>query len=415
MTRATWLRNSTAVTHLLLGVLLLPVLLVACSDNKSNKGPRFGAAITGTSTGGAFLITITINPNNVEPGQQAGITVVVATFNGAPIAGRPVQLSTSGGRLSTVSGTTDPAGKFVAFITVDAPGGGNTPGNIPATVTITATVDGLSASAILTIGAPAGLSITPGGPVTLSPGQAQTFTAAGGIEPYRWTATGGTLNTCCVPTVTYTAGTAVGNFSITVTDARGNSASATIVISGTVAGALTVSPASVTLSPGQAQIFQASGGVPGYRWSFPGNAGTLSTTSGPTTTLTAGTTSGTFNLLLTDSLGQAVSAAVTIQVSALKISPTQVAFTQQAPGTTKPGTCGTVAFTRTLTITGGVPPYSVSAFGPGTATLTGSNTVTYTFSQVMTGGTIIQDTVTVTDSAGTLVSASITVTCTPPA
>lgn len=290
----------------LLSFLLVPALLVGCSKkNDESRGPSAATgptSITGTATGANFILTITINPNAIPPGGTAGITVNATTVNGAPLANRDVQMTTGAGTLSKVSGKTDAAGKFVTSITMTDP-------RVTGAVQITATVMALTATAILNVVEPGVLTVIPA-TATLAPGQQQFFNCAGGVPPFRWEVSGGTLDTLAGPTVLFTAGNQLGTFTLKCTDAAGNVASATITIS-TVR--LEVVPSSATLAPGQSQIFQARGGVGPFTWSFPAGAGTLSTTSGPTTTLTAAATPGTFTLLLTDGTGATASAAVTIR------------------------------------------------------------------------------------------------------
>lgn len=395
----------------LVGLLLLPLLLAACSDNKGPAGPTFGTSVTGTASNGQFVLTVNINPNNVEPGQRAGITVRATTVNGAPLEGREVQLSTTHGVLDRVAGVTDAAGRFVAFITIPAPAGGNTPGNIPSQVTITATVDGLQAQGVLNVALPGALQVIPG-TATLAPGARQFFNCVGGVPPYRWEPSGGTLDVSTGPTVRFTAGTALGQFTLKCTDSAGNAAAATITIA---TERLSVVPGSVTLNPGQTQVFQAAGGVAPFTWSFPAGAGTLSSTTGPSIALTAGTTAGTFTLILTDATGQTASASVTIQVPGLALLPSSTERRFGATGD-PPGLCTIGTASVTLTVTGGVPPYTFSATA-GTVTppvLGAAGPVTYSLAVgTVSGGFSTTETVTVLDSRGVSATATVTVSCTP--
>ena len=73
------------------------------------------------------------------------------------------------------------------------------------------------------------LSISPD-KVFLKTGDIQQFKATGGVEPYKWTATGGSLDTDTGPTVTYTAGDVEGEYYVTVTDAQSQEATAIVNI-----------------------------------------------------------------------------------------------------------------------------------------------------------------------------------------
>lgn len=392
----------------LLSLLLMPALLLGCKGNSKTKGPSAvtgPSSITGTATGADFILTITINPNAIPPGGTAGITVTATTLNGAPLANRDVQMVTGAGTLSQVSGKTDAAGKFVTSITMTDP-------RVTGTVQITATVMALTVEAFLNVIEPGVLAIVPSS-ATMAPGATQFFNCVGGVPPYRWEPSGGTVNRPNEPSVIFTAGSVTGTFVLKCTDSAGNAAQATITITTAVGDALAVTPPSVTLGPGQTQTFQASGGTPPYTWSFPAGAGSLSTTTGPTTTLTAAATPGTFTLLLTDSQGRTASASVTISVPALTLLPETVTRTFGATGAA-PGTCSPGTISITFTVSGGAPPYSLSATA-GTvtpSTLSGPGTFTYSISPgTLTGGTVQTETITVRDALGNTDTATVRIEC----
>ena len=99
---------------------LFAVLVQACSDNKGPAGPTFGASTVGTAGPGQVRVQVAVNPNTIQPGRQAGVTVLVTNANGVPLEGRMVQLSTTIGTLSIVDGFTDAVGKFVSFLRITA-------------------------------------------------------------------------------------------------------------------------------------------------------------------------------------------------------------------------------------------------------------------------------------------------------
>lgn len=383
MTRSTPRHRWTPGATLLLSFLLVPALLVGCTKNDKSKGPGAGSSITGTATNGLFSLTVNPNPNNTNKGGSVGITVLAQTLNGAPLANRNVQMATSGGTLASVAGSTDAAGKFVTTLAIPPDYNGPNP------VEVSATVDGLTAKANVFVNDLGPLTVVPA-TATLAPSATQVFNCVGGVPPYRWEPSGGTLNTSAGPAVTFTAGNQLGVFDLKCRDSAGNAASARITIQ--PATALAVTPSAVTLAPGQTQVFQASGGVPPYTWSFPSGAGTLSTTTGPTTTLTAGTTLGTFTLILTDSTGATRQATITIS------------GTVAGPLTILPGdvtlNAGQV---QVFQARGGVPPYSWTATG-GTPTTGTGNSFTYTAGSVP--GTF---SVTLTDSINQAISAKVTI------
>ncbi len=391
--------------------LLLPALLAACSSQSGSKGPTFGAGITGTATNGLFSLTVNINPNTVGRGGSAGITVVAQTPNGIPLKGKSVQMSTSGGILSSVAGTTDAAGKFVTSISIPEDFDSSV-----ASVDVSATVDGLTAKATLNIGSLGVLAIVPTS-ATLAPGATQFFNCTGGVPPYKWEASGGTINISSGPSVIYTAGNQFGTFTLKCTDAAGTAVGAQITITNQALQAPVIAPTSAQLRPNQTQTFTVTGGTPPYSWSATG--GTLNTTAGTSVVYTAGNL-GQGLVCVTDGAGKQACATITITITPPKILPATVTRTFGATpsgSSDKVGSCNNIAITVTFTVTDGAPPYTMSATSGSfdKTTLPGPGTVTYSVTlNNVTGGTTDTETVTVLDSGGQSATATITITCTPP-
>ncbi len=394
----------------LASLLFIPALLVGCSKNSGSKGPTGpNAAVTGTASNGQATASLNFNPNTVAPGGSAGITLLLTTLSGAPIADQSVQWSTTGGTLATVSGKTDAAGKAVNTI------------SIPETSTsssevVTAVVANLTVKGTLFIGVPGQLKIDPAGPLTLAPGDHQQLDCVGGVDPVKWEPSGGDINPRNERQTSFTAGTLTGTFFEKCVDAANNSASVSVTITNAPGDTLKVTPNKLTLLVGQKQTFQASGGRPPYTWSFPAGAGTLSTTTGSSTTLTAGSTIGKFTLILTDSVGATASAEVEIVVLALVV-PTSVTVSFTATGTS-PGKCVIPAFTVNITVSGGAPPFIFSTLGGATVTpnpaTTTPVTVVYSFpgdGTIAGGTTTAVDTVTVVDAVGQRGDVTIKVQC----
>lgn len=400
-------RRTSGWRGLLSLLLLAPVLLVACSDNEGRKGPSLGAGITGVSTSGDFQVVITLNPNSINKGQTVGITVTTQTARGVPVAGRRVNLTTTGGTLASVFGTTDPAGKFVTSLRVPPEYAGSNP------ITVGATADGVTATAQVLINDLGTLRIVPAGPVTLAPGDQQTFNCVGGVPPYRWEPSGGSLNTATSSQTIFTAGSAVGTFFLKCADSAGNSASVQINIS-LGAGGLTITPSgSVSLFPGQTQIFRASGGRRPYSWTATGGTPT-SAGDVDQFTYTAGSSGGTFTVSLRDATGQTLVVSITIQTAELTFGPNiEVNLSAGGGGTCSVPAIGPVS----LTAAGGTPPYSFFA-GNGVVSPSSapSSPATVTYNRPA-GGTLDAgqslniDVVTVIDARGTRREATITVTC----
>lgn len=132
----------------LLALLLLVggALVQACTNQTSGGGPSFPAGQTGTADfPEAIIVRVGINANTIELNRKAGVTVLVTNFNGHPLEGRHVQMSTTFGRLDQVDGFTDVDGKFVTFLFCDPDAGAGS-------ATVTAFVQGQIGSATVTCG-----------------------------------------------------------------------------------------------------------------------------------------------------------------------------------------------------------------------------------------------------------------------
>jgi hypothetical protein len=233
---------------------LLAALVQACSDNKDNAGPRFGAPIVGTADPGQLRVQVAVNPNTIQPGRQAGVTVLVTNPSGFPLKGRMVQLSTDIGTLSVVDGFTDAAGKFVSFLRISP-----ADATVASSGTVTAFVEGVTGTATVSSGVPGTLTISPpsaartqgatssgdpGDPGTCAPlnGISVQFSVSGGVPPYTFSVAGSIPGSAVTGSGLYTApsqGTVSGNFTIsdtiTVVDSVGATASATITLTCTPA------------------------------------------------------------------------------------------------------------------------------------------------------------------------------------
>ncbi len=187
----------------------------------------------------------------------------------------------------------------------------------------------------------------------------QTLTAAGGTPPYRWAVTGGALP----PGLSLASGgvlsgtpSAAGNytFQITVTDSTGASGvgqfsilvsnDLTLLSPRTLPPAYTAQPYSFT--------FLAGGGTAPYSWAVTGGA----LPSGMQLAAQTGVLSGTplaagaylFTVRVTDSAGTSRTDSFTLLVAAgLAISPDVL-----------PAATLGAAYSQTLAVSGGVPPYT---------------------------------------------------------
>jgi hypothetical protein len=202
---------------------------------------------------------------------------------------------------------------------------------------------------------------------TVGVAYSQQFSASGGVTPYTWSVTSGSIpglsltpSTGLLSGTPSTAGTYT--FTITVTDANSQSASATFSIRIVAALSITTQaplPGGVVGVP-YTQAFAATGGTPPYQWSV--SAGTVptgltlnATTDTTTTVSLAGTptAAGTFSFTIQvkDSAARTATQAFTITVAA------GVKLTTAPP--LPDGTVG-VSYSQQFSATGGVTPYTWS-------------------------------------------------------
>jgi hypothetical protein len=249
-------------------------------------------------------------------------------------------------------------------------------------------------SAFALIGITFGLSACGGGgssgsnpltpPLTLSPSSvnldantATPFTASGGRPPYVFSVSSGagTISNSGVFSAPDTSGTAV----VMVNDAVGSAARSTV----TVNSPLILTPTAVAVGINTRQQFTANGGAPPYSFAIASGNGTIDAKSG---TYQAPTSTGTATVSVTDSLGNAVSTAVTVN-STLSLLPTSITMTS--------GSGQTYAFTGQAGALG--YQYSIVS-GPGSIDASGLYSV-----GIQSGTTVVQ----VTDGQGMSATATV--------
>lgn len=147
------------------------------------------------------------------------------------------------------------------------------------------------------------LSVTPAASNVFT-SETVTLVAAGGTPPYTYivTAGAGTVTAAGIYTAAPTAGTAT----VTVTDAAGRLATATITASARAGVAIV--PGSITMpaSSGQSYAFAGQGGVGSYQFQLLSGPGSIT----PNGVYTAGTRSGTATIQVTDQQGKTATATV---------------------------------------------------------------------------------------------------------
>ena len=203
----------------------------------------------------------------------------------------------------------------------------------------------------------------------------QTLTASGGVPPYIWSRTNGTLPAGLALSSTGVisgtpAMTGTSTFGIAVTDSTSATATQTFSLTVNLLPPLTITTAS-PLPSGVAgavysQTLTASGGVPPYSWSRTTGtlpAGLALSSAGAISGTPSAAGTSTFGITVTDSASNTTTQTFSLTVSP---APLLISTTSNLPS----GVAGT-AYAQTLTATGGIPPYTWAiASGPLPALLT---------------------------------------------
>jgi hypothetical protein len=290
------LAPSTRAFRVLAAIATVGLFATAC-DVHGVSGP-------GTVT----TLSITPNPATLAIGATQQFTLVAKDFSGAVITPTSPSWSIAAG-----GGTISASGLFTA---------GTVPGAF--TNTVTATLDGVSATATVNVvaGPLATITVTPN-PATMGIGAAQQFTAVGKdaagnvltiVPSWSVIAGGGSIN----PTSgLFTAGNTAGSFANTVRASVGTIAgTATVNVTAGPLATITVTPNPQTLQTGATQQYTAVGRDAGGNvltispaWSVANGGGTID----PTGLFTAGTTTGTFANTVTATSGT-ISGTATVTV-----------------------------------------------------------------------------------------------------
>jgi large repetitive protein len=339
--------------------------------------PSGGTAATATGLS-ANTYTVTFTDANGCTG-TASVTV--------PNAGSPTATITATTNVSCFGGnngsaTVAASGGTAPYTYAWSPigGTGTTGTSLTAqsyTVTVT-DVNGCSTTATTTITQPPVLTATAASsPVVCFGGStgSATVTATGGVTPYSysWTPSGGTGATA--------TGLNANTYTVTVTDANGCTTTATTTVTQPTAVTATASMTPVLCNGGTTGTATATpgGGIGPYTYMW--------TPSMQTTAIATGLSAQSYTVTVTDANGCTVNATVTVtQPTALTAT---TSFTQ--------ATCNASNGSASVSVSGGVGPYTYSWTPSGgtaaTATSLAANTYTVTF----------------TDANGCTGSASVTV------
>jgi hypothetical protein len=360
----------------------------------------------------ALSITISVAPLSVTTSGSLPAGIVNSVYVGATLQAAggisPYTWSVTTGSL--------PAGLILNSATGAISGTPTTAGTTNFTVTVTdsETPTAKTASASLSITVNPAVTVTttslPAGVIGTSyPGA--TLQATGGVTPYTWAITVGslpaglTLNAATGAISGTPSGTLTGtvNFTVTVTDSETPKKTATanlsIAISVSTLSVMTTSLPGGSIGTAYNQTLQAKGGITPYTWTVTVGSLPAGLTLNATTGVISGSPSGTFvgavnfTVTVTDSetpTPQTASASLSITISVAALSVTTTSLPT--------GVASTIYPVATLQATGGISPYTWSV-------TTGSlpaglilNSATGAISGTPTASGTVNFTVTVTDS-----------------
>jgi len=262
----------------------------------ATAGGKSGHALFSVTAGGVSSVSVTPSSGTVDVGKTLQLSVSATDAAGNAVAGRTAVWASSNSSAATVN-----SGGLVTGV---AAGSSN----------ISATVDGKSESATITVSAaakaPATLSsivLSPNS-VSLASGASQGFSVSATwsdgsttAPSVTYSATGGTITT----TGTYTAGSTAGSFRVVAVSGSKSDSSIVTITAPTAPAAptltrLTIAPGSASLSPNGTAQFSVAG-----TWSNGGTtapAATYSATGGTITPgglYTAASANGTFRVIAT--------------------------------------------------------------------------------------------------------------------
>ncbi|TDW97400.1 putative Ig domain-containing protein [Dinghuibacter silviterrae] len=363
-----------------------------------------GGVLSGTPTaGGSFTVTITATDASTGSGPYQGTQTYTLTVNAATIIVAPATLPaatvgvsynqtiTATGGTSTytyvasglpagltltsggvLSGTPTAGGSFTVTITATDASTGSGPYQGTQTYALTVNAATISVAPVTLPAATVGVSYN------------QTITATGGTSAYTYVASGLpaglTLTSGGVLTGTPTAG---GSFTVTITATDASTGSGPY--QGTQTYTLTVNAATIAVAPATlpaatvgasySQTISATGGTSPYTYAATGLPAGLSLTSGGTLSGTP-TEGGSFNITITATDASTGSGPYKgTQTYTLTVNAATIAI---SPSTLPAGAVG-IAYSQTLTASGGTAPYTYTASGlPAGLTLASDGTLSGT-------------------------------------
>ncbi|WP_165828934.1 T9SS type A sorting domain-containing protein [Flavobacterium sp. HTF] len=365
-----------------------PAALVASNGGQTNVSCNGGTNATATVsvTGGTTGYTYSWSPSGGTSASASGLsagtyTVTVTDANACQTTQsftitEPATLVASNGGQTNVScnsgtngtATVSVTGGTAGYTYLWSPAGGTADtatGLTAGTYTVTVTdANGCSATQSFTITEPSALIATPISQTNVAcngtaTGSATVSATGGtGAYTYSWAPSGGTADTA--------TGLTAGTYTVTVTDANGCTATQSFTITeptALIASATGQTNVSCNGGANGTATVSATGGTPGYTYSWAPSGGTAASANG--------LSAGTYTVTVTDANGCSATQSFTISEPAALV----------ATGSQTDVSCnGGSNATATVTVTGGTGAYTYSwaPFGGNSATATGLSIGTYT-------------------------------------
>ncbi|MFI5390578.1 MAG: kelch repeat-containing protein [Bacteriovoracales bacterium] len=258
------------------------------------------------------------------------ISAVIYVYSPLLINPTSLTLVKNKGQIFTASGGVPPYSFRANIGTID-PNTGSYFGSTKVGEEIITVYDSMGNKTTSTVTINPDLTINPTS-LSMTPRGTATFTILGGIPPYSFSASLGTINSSGF----YTSPSSIGNDFVTVRDSLGNSAISSI---GIYAG-LGINPSRINLQINSSTTFVATGGDPPYIYTA--SLGNINSSTG---LYTAPSTSGTAIIGVSDKFGKKETSEVNI-FSPLKVSPMEITLA--------------VGNTHKIEASEGVPPYKFS-------------------------------------------------------
>ncbi|HKP27766.1 MAG TPA: hypothetical protein VJU15_00090, partial [Gemmatimonadales bacterium] len=361
------------------------------------------AGLYSATVDGNFTVRASVAGTSLQTETSVNVTAAAATLTKVTLSPSSVTVATGTGRQFSVSGTYSDGTTKTPSVTWTATGGNvsssgyYTAGTVLGTFRLIASSGSKADTSAITVSSASltSLSISPSS-TTLAPGGTKQFTASGTwsngsttTPVVTWLATGGNISSGGV----YTAGTTSGTYRVIGAHSSGRADTSLVTIASAAPTllSLSLSPSSVSLTPGSTRQFTVSGS-----WSDGGTSApsvTYLATGGSVTSggvYTAGTTTGTFRLIAKHSGG---TKADTSAISISSAAPTLQSISL-TPATTSLQTGGTRQFSVAATWSDGstASPALTWSTTSGTVSSSGLYTApgtagTYKVIAKVTGGT----------------------------